>query len=218
MDNKVKELIQQLETKVAKLFGNDKTGHNIGHLKRTLKYALKLQEKEGGDIKVIAVASFVHDVHRLMQDELKRYVQPVESLLRIRELITDLNLTTQQKEHICYAVEHHEEYAFGKGVTVQDIETLIVQDADNLDAIGAIGLMRTIQFSTAKNIPIWEPLIPLYQNKYDETTLDVSSMHHVHNKLLRLGKHMNTKTAKELAKPKNKLMYDFLKIIIDEWE
>lgn len=217
-NNKIESLIEKLETKISKLFDGEKTGHNMGHLKRTLKYALKLQEAEGGDKAVIAVSAFIHDIHRLMQDELKRYVDPAESLPRVREIISDLPLTDKQKDHVCHAVEYHEEYAFGKGVTAGDIETLILQDADNLDAIGAVGLMRTIQFSTAKNIPIYEPSVPLYNDTYDETKLDASSMHHVHNKLLRLGEHMNTKTAKELAKPKTKLMQDFLDTIIDEWE
>ena len=211
--------ITKLEQKIAKFFSADASGHNIDHLRRTMSYAIELQKVEGGDLEVIAVASFIHDVHRIMQSEMGRFVDPKESLPKIRELIADLELTDKQKTHICHCIEFHEQYAFGKEkVSVKDIETLILQDADNLDAIGAIGLIRTIQYSTSKNIPIYLPDVPLYQNEFSETVHDSSCVHHINNKLLRLGKHMNTKTAKEMAEPKIKLMQDFIDMVVRDWK
>ena len=133
------------------MFDKDKTGHNIDHLKHTMLNALEIQKVEDGNIKVVAISALLHDVHRIMSDD-KEYVEPKYSLPKIRELLADLDLTEEEKEHICSAVEHHEEYSFGGGkVTVTDIESWILQDADNLEASGAIGLTRTISFSLFHN-------------------------------------------------------------------
>ena len=125
-------------------------------------------------------------------------------------------ISEEQKKHILYAVEHHEEYAFGAGVSVSDIESKIVQDADNLDAIGAMGISRAIRYCVAKNLPDYIKEVELYRNEYTEAKEDISAVHHIHNKLLRLGDYMNTDTAKEIAKKRNKIMEDFRDAYIEE--
>ncbi len=215
--NKLDEIIDKLRNKVNNFFSKDSTGHGIDHLERTLKYALYLGEKEGGDLLVIGISAFIHDIHRIMSIEEKRYVSPKESLSVVKEFIDDLEITNEQKEHVLYAVEHHEEYAFGKnGVNVDDIESKILQDADNLDAIGAMGIVRTFKYGFAHNLKDYDSSVPLYKNKYDEGESDASTIHHINNKLLRLGKYMNTETAKKIAKKKIKLMKAFMKMFIDE--
>ena len=217
--DKVNELINILKGKVEIYFSNDASGHNIDHLIRTLKYALYLQSKEGGDIVVVAVAAFIHDIHRILSSEKKRYVSPKESLEVVNEFIKDLDITSKQKEHILYAIEHHEEYNFNLDcIIVDDIESKIVQDADNLDAIGAMGIFRTIKYSIAHDIKEYDPNVPLYHNAYNESKSDASTIHHIHNKLLRLGDYMNTETAKEIASKKTKLMKEFMDMYIEEFE
>ena len=215
--DKVKEIISKLRERVEQYFSKDASGHNIDHLERTLKYALYLQSKEGGDLVVVAVSAFIHDVHRIMGAEENRFVSPKESLPVVAELLDGVDLTEKQKEQIFYAVEHHEEYSFGEGgVQVQDIESKILQDADNLDAIGAVGIVRTFKYGMAHNVVDYDPNVPLYQNEYSESVEDASTIHHINNKLLRLGEHMNTQTARELAKEKVKLMKDFMEMYIEE--
>jgi len=215
--DKLENYIKILSTKMKVYFDGDATGHSIDHLERTMKYALKLQEKEGGDRVVVGIAAYIHDVHRIMGTQQGRYVSPKESLPVVENFLKDLNLSSKRINHILHAVEHHEEYSFGQEkVAVDDIESKIVQDADNLDAIGAVGLVRTIKYCIAHNIPIYDPNIPLYRNEYSESIGDKSSIHHIYNKLIRLGKNMNTKTAKDIAKQKTKLLKDFVKMYIDE--
>ncbi|MBQ7798432.1 MAG: HD domain-containing protein [Clostridia bacterium] len=209
--------INQLRDKVSKYFGEDASGHNTDHLERTLKYALYLQSKEGGDIIVIGISAFIHDVHRILGTKYNRFVSPKESLPIVSTFIEDLDVTTQQKQHILHAIEHHEEYSFGKdGINVNDIESKILQDADNLDAIGAMGIVRALKYGFAHNIPDYEPSIPLYQNEYEEKNNDISTIHHINNKLIRLGDHMNTTTAKNLAQKKIDLMKQFMNMYINE--
>jgi len=221
MNQNISSLIEKLESRIGDYFADNDGSHDIGHLKRTLRNALEIQTKEGGDIQVIAVSAFIHDVHRIMQDVEGRFVSPKESLPKIRELIADLPLTDKQKEHICYAIEHHEEYAFGKGgVTVTDIESKIVQDADNLDMLGAIGIERALSYSKALNIPLYNPSVPLYRSEFSEDNMKdvkVSTVHRMNNKHLRLCENMNTKTAKDMAKPKTKLIKDFIDSVVKDF-
>lgn len=215
--DKLDKIINKLRGKVVNYFSGDASGHNIDHLERTLHYALFLQSKEGGDRIVVGISAFIHDIHRIMSASQQRFVSPKESLPVVEEFLKDIEISDKQKKSILRAIEHHEEYGFSHdGITVNDIESLILQDADNLDAIGAVGLVRTIKYSAAHNIPDYQPNIPLYQNEYDASVEDPSTIHHINNKLLRLGKYMNTKTAKELAKKKIKLVKDFMNMFIQE--
>lgn len=215
--NRIFDLINQLRQKVEAYFSKDASGHNIDHLERTFNYALYLQSKEGGDKIVVGISAFIHDIHRILGAEQNRFVSPKESLPVVEEFLKDLDITDKQRKHILKAVEHHEEYAFGKGgVQVYDIESKILQDADNLDAIGAVGIVRTFKYGIAHNVIDYNPNVPLYTNDYEESSDDASTIHHINNKLLRLGLYMNTQTAKEIAKKKTELMKEFMDMYIEE--
>ena len=215
---KLDKIIEKLQEKLATEFNQDKTGHDFSHVKRTLQYGFYLWEREGGDVEVIATACLVHDVHRLMGAKQGKFVHPRESLDRVRELISDLDLTEKQITRILYAVEHHEEYAFGKEkVTVKDIESKIVQDADNLDAIGSIAITRSFRYGTAHGMPDYLPEEPFYFSEYGEDVNDKSTVHHLYNKSLRLGKFLNTASARKLARKKTKLVKDFIDLYVQEF-
>lgn len=217
--DKLDEHIEKLTRKVEETFNNDASGHDIGHLKRTLNYALLLQKKEGGDREVIGVSAFIHDIHRILGSQKGRFVSPKESLPVVESFIKDLDMTDEQKKHVLHAIEHHEEYAFGKNkVAVDDIESKILQDADNLDATGAIGIIRCFVYGANRKIKEYDPTVSLYQTEFEEGVEDVSSIHYINNKLIRLGKNMNTKTARKLAKQKTKFMKNFSKLFIAEFE
>lgn len=215
---KTNKNIAILRSALTDKFKNEKTGHSIDHLERVLAYALKICEKEGGNRQVIAVASYAHDVHRIMGAELKRFCTPEESLPLVSKLIQPLDLTDSEKEHVLYAIKHHEEYAFGKEkVTISDIESKIVQDADNLDAIGAIAIIRAFRYGVANGMPDYDPNIEFYQNEYSESVNDRSTIHHLYNKSLRLGNYLHTVAAREIAKEKTALIKDFINVYVKEF-
>ncbi len=199
-------------------FDKDKTGHSADHLERTLAYAIKISQKEGGDINIIGVSAYIHDVHRLMGAELGRFCSPEESLPKVRELLDMLDLSEGEKERITHAVKHHEEYSFGKEkVTVTDLESMILQDADNLDATGSIAIIRSFRYGSAHGMPDYDPNVEFYQNEYSESVNDRSTIHHLYNKSLRIGNYMHTQTAKEIAKEKMKLIKDFIELYVKEY-
>lgn len=215
----IEKIIKQLENEIHELFHKESSGHDIFHLKRVLNLALHIQKKEGGDRLVIAIAAFLHDIHRIIQNETGKFCPPKDSLPKIREILEKVDLSKEKLDKILHCVEFHEEYIFSsKGKTVNDIETLIIQDADNLDAIGAIGIGRTFMHGSSKGIPMWDPSVPFNRKTFDESQEDVSTIHHFYSKLLKIKDTINTKTAKEMAKRKHRILEDFLKEFFKEWK
>lgn len=210
--------IEKLKPYVIDLFKRDSSGHDISHLIRTMNTALYLQEKEGGDRIIIGIAAFLHDVHRIMQNESGKFVSPKDSLEKVKEILSHIDLTDEQVNKICYAIEYHEEYNWNSK-NVDDINTLILQDADNLDAIGAIGIGRTFSYGGSHNVIMYDDKVPLNQNDdYSELNGDdESTIHHFYHKLFKLGDNMNTTTAKNLANRRIEFMKTFVKEFLDEW-
>ncbi len=214
----MKNYIEELKPYIIELFKKDSSGHDISHLERTMNIALYLQKREGGDKLIIGIAAFLHDVHRIMQNETGKFVSPKDSLGKIREILSKTNLSNQQIEKICYCIEYHEQYNWNDN-NVTDINTLILQDADNLDAIGAIGIGRTFSYGGANKVTMYNPNVPLNKNNdYSEDNGDdESTIHHFYHKLFKLGNNMNTKTAIKMAKKRTNFMKKFVNQFLNEW-
>ena len=214
----LEKYIEGLRPHVIELFKKDFSGHDISHLERTMNTALYLQSKEGGDRIVIGIAAFLHDVHRIMQNETGNFVSPKDSLDTVKNILKYINLSNEQIEKICYCIEYHEQYNWNEN-NVDDINTLILQDADNLDAIGAIGIGRTFFYGGAHNVVMYNPSVPLNEkNDYVESNVnDESTIHHFYHKLFKLQDNMNTKTAKELAEKRTNFMKNFVNEFLSEW-
>lgn len=209
--------IEKLRPLIIELFKSDSSGHDISHLERTMKLALYLQSKEGGDKVIIGISAFLHDVHRIMQNKSGKFVSPKDSLDTIRKMLSNIDLTDEQIDKICFCIEYHEQYNWN-GNNVDDLNTLILQDADNIDAIGAIGIGRTFSYCGAHGIPMYDEMAPLNENtNYSESSHDVSTIHHFYHKLFKLGDYMNTRTAKKIAKKRTKFMRDFVNEFLNEW-
>lgn len=114
-------------------------------------------------------------------------------------------------------IEFHENYNWN-GENVNDINTLILQDADNLEAIGAIGIGRSFAYGGAHNMKMYDDKIPLNEeNDYAEGEIDPSTIHHFYHKLFKLADNMNTKTAKEIGIQRTEFMKDFVQAFLVEW-
>ncbi len=213
----VEEYIEQVKPFLIKLFEDDSSGHDYWHLERTKNLALTLQEKEGGDRIVVGLAAYLHDIHRIMQNEMGRFVEPKESIPKVREILANTDLDKETVNKICFVVENHEIYSW-HGNNVDDINTLIVQDADNLDASGAIGIGRCFSYGGSNKMPMYDPSIPLSEDyDFTESKNDPSSIHHFYHKLMKLEETMNTNTAKEMAKSRVQFIRDFAEEFLDEW-
>lgn len=219
MIRKLQHIIEQIESQVQSVFADDASGHDLHHMKRVLNVALHIQEKEGGDPLILAAAALVHDVHRIIQNETGQFCQPRDCLPQVRAILDQTDFPEEKKDQVLHCVEYHEEYDFSKtGKTVDDIETLILQDADNLDAMGAIGIGRAFTYGATLGEPLWDPDKPFDKFTYDESETDYSVIHHFYNKLLKLKDNMNTQTAKQMAASRHRYMEQFIEEFVGEWE
>ena len=216
----IESYIDKLMPIIKEMCDKDKTGgHNMDHFIRTMKIALFLQSKEGGDRLIIGISSFLHDVHRLIQGKEKKYITPKESLDTVLEIVkkAEIDLKEEEINKILYVIEHHEDYNWNHN-NVSDINTLIVQDADNLDAIGAIGIGRSFGYATINNQDYYNDKIPLETfDGYEEKLKDVSNIHFLNNKIIKLGDNMNTNTAKKIAVDRVEFVKKFIDEYIKEW-
>ena len=206
-------------------FEADRAGHGMDHLLRVHGLALQINNSEReagrkhGDEVIIGVAALVHDIHRLMQVETGEFVPPKDSLDRVSAVLNKVEgISDIQKEKILHSVEHHELYNFGvAGEQVSDIETLILQDADNLDAVGAVGLVRAISYAISEEQPIWDGLDDFeVPEGYVEDGTDKTLVHHIKWKLVQIVDNMNTETGKEIGKSRKKLLSDFAEQYMSE--
>jgi len=214
----LEEYIKIIKPYIIDLFKDDSSGHDISHLTRTMNIAVNLCEKENGDKLIVGIAAFMHDIHRIMQNESGKFVSPKESLPKVREILNHTDLSEEIKDKICFAIEYHEEYNWN-GNNVNDINTLILQDADNMDAIGAIGIGRTFSYGGAHNVVMFDEESPLEmeENYAEHKGNDPSTIHHFYHKLFKLADNMNTKTAQNKAIERTEFMKAFVNEFLDEW-
>ena len=215
--------IEKLKPYVIELFSGDSSGHDISHLVRTMNLATYIAERENGDRFIVGIAAFLHDVHRIMENEINKdnnnykFVSPKESIPKVKEILAHVDLTDEQVDEICFCIENHENYNWN-GDNVDDINALILQDADNLDAIGAIGIGRAFTAGGSYNLKMYDETKELdSSSSFVEGSKDYSVIHHFYRKLFKLGDNMNTKTGKEIAKKRTDFMKNFTEEFINEW-
>lgn len=200
--------------RLKKEFANDSSGHDWFHIERVWKNAELIAAGEGGDLLVIELSALLHDIadHKFFNnsDELAER--------RITEILTDLQF---EKKTILHVIDCVNTCSFkgGHNQNPQTIEAKIVQDADRLDAIGAIGIARTFAFGGKFGNIIYDPEIqPLRfksANHYKKSR--THTINHFYEKLLLLKDKMNTETAKRLAEQRHHFMETYLKQFYDEW-
>ena len=106
----LEKYIQKIRPLIEAKFKEEYSGHDISHLERTMKMALYIQSKEGGDEIVIGISAFLHDIHRIMQYNLNRYVSPRDSLSEVESILNIMELNRNLKQRILHCIEFHEEY------------------------------------------------------------------------------------------------------------
>lgn len=197
--------IKILKQNLKKMFGDENTGHGLVHLNRVYKNALKIQKKEGGDKYVVAISALVHDVHRILSNKYNTYISPEDSLDDVNKILLKSNIDKEKITQILEVVKNHdnkENKNFSK-------ETLIIQDADYLDAIGKIGLNRTLTFCNTKNIPLYSKE-PLDSPDYIPEIFPISACHYIYRTQIPGVNNLYFSSSKKLAKDKVKYLQKFI--------
>ena len=182
------ELIQEAIIYVEELFSGNSDGHDAKHTMRVYHNAMKIAENERCDLKIVALAALLHDV-----DDPKLFHTTNNANARAFLSRQEMDGDTAEKT---IAAINLVSFSKNKDKKPDFIEAQVVQDADRLDAIGAVGVARTFAFG----------------GRHERDLED--SITHFHEKLLLLKDMMNTDTAKEMAKERHQFMISFL----TEWE
>ena len=191
------------------------SGHDWFHTERVYKMAVKIQRKEGGNLQVISLAALLHDVA-----DPKFHDGDEELALKISEaFLQSQNIGADELHQILHIIRY---MSFKNRAEVQDrvpLELQIVQDADRLDAIGAIGIARTFNFGGFKNNRMYDPAIlpNLNMDKEQYKKSASPTINHFYEKLLLLKNLINTNTAKAIAEDRHEFMVEFLNRFLYEW-
>jgi len=192
----------------------DPTGHDWFHVDRVRRLALKIHEKEQiGDRLMIELAALLHDIPDEKLNPTKQAGE--EKLDRFLQSVFLEESRRNQLKEIIDSIS----YKGGNNSAVTSVEAAIVQDADRLDALGAIGIARTFAYGGKKGQPIYDPFVSVREEMtYNEYRMGkTSSINHFYEKLLKLKEIMNTNTGKEMALRRHEYMADFLEEFFEEW-
>lgn len=171
---------------------------------------MRIAAIEGGDLFVIELAALLHDIEDWKTDNYKSGV--VAKWLKECGATEDIrNRITEIIEKISFKGANHDD----KMVT---IEGRVVQDADRLDAIGALGIIRSAEYGAHNKITFYDPSVKPDPNPSQEKIKKSTSINHFYEKLLLLKDRMNTKTAAEMAVKRHEFMESFLKEFFEEWD
>ncbi len=210
------EWVVQTRDRVQAQLAGEGTGHDWYHIERVYKTSLALAQIEGdADLFVVQMGALLHDIadHKFHNGD--ETVGPRVA----REWLQELGVEEDLIQKITQIVEEISFKGLGVPTPMSTKEGEIVQDADRLDAIGAIGIARTFAYGGSKNRPIYDPNIkPVCHTSFAAyKTSTAPTINHFYEKLLHLKDKMNTKAGKELAEERHAFMEEFLKRFYAEW-
>jgi uncharacterized protein len=199
-------LIEQAEIFVRNELGEDATGHDWYHVDRVRRNALHIckQEKKG-DPFIIEMAALLHDIP---DEKLNKTIE--QGRQRLDSFLNKMMINDEAKGHIEEIIDSIS-YKGGQKTELKTMEAKIVQDADRLDAIGAIGIARAFAYGGKKGQSIYDPAVQIRE----KMTLEEyrkgksTSVHHFYEKLLKLKDLLNTDTARKMAEKRQQMMLSF---------
>lgn len=191
-------------------------GHDWFHIERVYKNALLIAEEEECDLTVVKLAALLHDIADSKFNNGDESIGPKIA----REFLESQHISDAVIAHVIAIIENISFKGGNFEKTFSSKELEIVQDADRLDAIGAIGIARAFNYGGFKNRPIYNPNIQpkLNLSKEEYKNSEAPTINHFYEKLLLLKDKMNTETGKKLAKKRHDFMISFLSQFYTEWD
>jgi uncharacterized protein len=208
--------INKIEEFVKNIFSNEFSGHDWYHIDRVRKMALFIQMKEGGDRDIIELASLLHDISDY---KLNGGFLNINGDMAFKTLI-DFGA----EEAVSLKVKEIVDCISYKGANVLDatisLEAKIVQDADRLDAMGAIGIARTFTYGGSKKQAIYDVNVkPVLHESFEEYAKGgTHTINHFYEKLLLLKDRLHTNTAIQIGEKRHQIMKQFLVDFFEEWD
>lgn len=197
---------------VKEIFMNDFSGHDYWHTMRVLNNAKLIAKNENADLFTVQLSALLHDV-----DDIKLSPKTHKNKDNAVGFMKKHSLSDEIIDRVCKIID---EISFsGKSTVPTSIEGKCVQDADRLDAIGAIGIARAFAYGGSRNRQMYNPNIPpkLEMTKEEYRNSNSTTINHFYEKLFKLKNLMNTKTAMEIAKNRHLFMEEFIDQFKNEW-
>lgn len=177
---------------------------------------MHIAQKEEVDLFIVSLGALLHDIADSKFHEGNEEVGPQMA----REFLARQEVPPEAISHVVKIIEN---ISFKGGNEKQQFhspELAVIQDADRLDAIGAIGIARTFNYGGFKNRPLYDPEIPpnLHMTKVEYKASTAPTINHFYEKLLLLKDRMNTETGRQLALERHQYMVEFLDRFYQEWQ
>ena len=210
----MEQLVQNAAEFIKEIFQNDFSGHDFFHSMRVYRTAINIAEAEHADLEVVALAALLHDV-----DDRKLSPATAEKKENATRFMRSQNVPESEIRQVCQIID---EVSF-KGtdsVRPSTPEGKCVQDADRLDALGAIGIARTFAYGGSHNRAIYDPELPpqTAMNQAQYYSSKSTSLNHFYEKLFLLEDMMNTEAGKAIAQKRTQYMQEFVDEFLREWD
>ncbi len=186
--------------------------HDKYHVERVYSLALRIAQEEKADTDTVKAAVLLHDIARAQEDEGKINDHASEGAKMAKKILSEVKFPANKIDNVIHCIETHR---FRNDLEPKTLEAQILQDADRLDIIGAIGIARVFTRGGWSNTPIHDPTIKP-KAKYDGKS--ETSTNHIQEKLLKIRDTINTKTAKRIADERHTYVEQFLERLLREWK
>ncbi|MFP4061143.1 MAG: HD domain-containing protein [Bacteroidota bacterium] len=190
------------------------SGHDWHHAYRVWKMARLLAKDTNADTTIIEIAALIHDVA-----DVKINNNPLAGISRCKIFLNSLEITSEQQVKILEIIQNLSFRKEAPPALKKNLEFMLVQDADRLDALGAIGIARVFSYGQKSGQPLHDPdLVPrLGMSKEEYKQNKSTSLNHFHEKLFLLKDLMNTSKARNIAKEREEFMKRFIEQFLSEW-
>lgn len=211
-----KETIAATAAYVQELLSGEGSGHDWWHIYRVWNNAKLIAAHENGDLYIIELATLLHDIG----DHKFHHGDETVGPRMAREWLQKCEVNREATAHICAIIKDLSFKGAGTSSEMKTREGRVVQDADRLDAIGAIGIARTFAYGGHKSRELYNPLIkPELHHSFEQyKTSTAPTINHFYEKLLLLKDRMHTQTARKLAEERHRYMETFLEQFYAEWD
>lgn len=209
------EIIQQTAEYVKGEFQNDSSGHDWWHIHRVWKNAVQIANIERADIFTVELAALLHDL-----DDWKLNPSTDGTPARASAWLRQMGVDAAVSDHVCEIISHLSFKGAGVENKISSIEGMVVQDADRLDAIGAVGIGRAFAYGGHAGRPLYDPDEPpqMHQSFEQYKHSRSATINHFYEKLFLLKERMNTPTAKRIAGERHAYMEEFVTRFLREWD
>lgn len=200
---------------IKEIFSGDSSGHDYYHTVRVYRIATEIAKQEYADVNIVQLAALLHDV-----DDKKLSPETHATKKNAVDFMTANGVDANIINIVCKIIDEVS-FAGTDSVVPSTIEGKCVQDADRLDAIGAIGIARTFTYGGSRGRKIYDPdikpRIGMSKEEY-EKNMNSTSINHFYEKLLVLKDMMNTTAGKKMAEHRQAIMQEFLNEFLAEWK